>query len=128
MLPAAAVLVEFVPIEPTEGHQTVRKRTLTLGARLEEQSLRWERESPPLARERTQLELGMLDDPLREFVVSVDTAHVRSADPKTARDFEIVIARCSRGGRGMSPGHYFATTNTSQLEMRARTLQALQFE
>jgi hypothetical protein len=34
----------------------------------------------------------MLDDPLRE-VVSVDTAHVRSADPKTARDFEIVIAR-----------------------------------
>ena len=70
----------------------------------------------------------MLDDPLREFVVSVDTAHVRSADPKTARDFEIVIARCGRGGRGTPPGHYFATTNTSQLEMRARTLQALQFE
>src|SRR5208337_475348 len=31
-------------------------------------------------------------------------------------------------GRGMPPGYYFATTNTSQLEMRARTLQALQFE
>ena len=45
-----------------------------------------------------------------------------------ARDFEIVIARCGRGGRGMPPGHYFATSNTSQLEMRARTLQALQFE
>ena len=30
--------------------------------------------------------------------------------------------------RGMPPGHYFATSNTSQLEMRARTLQALQFE
>jgi hypothetical protein len=28
----------------------------------------------------------------------------------------------------MPPGHYFATSNTSQLEMRARTLQALQFE
>ena len=131
MLPyrkAAEVLAEFLPVEPTEGHQTVRKRTLTLGARLEEQSLRRERESPPLACERTQLEFGMLDDPLREFVVSVDTAHVRSADPKTARDFEIVIARCGRGGRGTPPGHYFATTNTSQLEMRARTLQALKFE
>jgi hypothetical protein len=66
--------------------------------------------------------------PLREFVISVDTAHIRSADSKTARDFEIVIARCGRGGRGTPPGHYFATTNTSQLEMRARTLQALQFE
>jgi hypothetical protein len=43
MLPyrkAAEVLAEFLPVEPTEGHQTVRKRTLTLGARLEEQSLR----------------------------------------------------------------------------------------
>ena len=131
MLPyrkAAELLAEFLPIEPTEGHQTVRKRTLTLGARLEDQSLRQERETPPLACERKQLELGMPDDPLREFVVSIDTAHIRSADQKTARDFEIVIARCGRGGRGMPPGHYFATSNTSQLEMRARTLQALQFE
>ena len=131
MLPyrkAAELLAEFLPIEPTEGHQTVRKRTLTLGARLEDQSLRQVRETPPLACERKQLELGMPDDPLREFVVSIDTAHIRSADQKTARDFEIVIARCGRGGRGMPPGHYFATSNTSQLEMRARTLQALQFE
>jgi hypothetical protein len=62
MLPyrkAAELLAEFLPIEPTESHQTVRKRTLTLGARLEDQSLRRERESPPLACERTQLELGM---------------------------------------------------------------------
>ena len=73
-------------------------------------------ESPPLACERKTLELGMPDDPLREFVVSIDTAHIRSADQKTARDFEIVIARCGRGGRGMPPGHYFATSNTSQLE------------
>lgn len=36
MLPyrkAAELLAEFLPIEPTESHQTVRKRTLTLGAR-----------------------------------------------------------------------------------------------
>ena len=125
---AAELLAEFLPIEPTEGHQTVRKRTLTLGARLEDQSLRQVRESPPLACEHKQLELGLPDDLLREFVVSIDTAHIRSADQKTARDFEIVIARCGRGGRRMPPGHYFATSNTSQLEMRARTLQALQFE
>ena len=125
---AAELLAEFLPIEPTENHQTVRKRTLTLGARLEDQSLRRERESPPLACERTQLELGMPDDPLREFVVSIDTAHIRSADQKMARDFEVVIARCGRGGPGMPPGHYFATSNTSQGEVRARTLQALQFE
>jgi len=92
-------LAEFLPIEPTKRHQTVRKRTLTLSARLEDQSLRQERQSPPLACERTQLELGMPDDPLREFVVSVDTAHIRSADQKMARDFEIVNARCGRGGR-----------------------------
>ena len=70
----------------------------------------------------------MPDDPLREFVVSIDTAHIRSADQKMARDFEVVIARCGRGGPGMPPGHYFATSNTSQGEVRARTLQALQFE
>ena len=32
------------------------------------------------------------------------------------------------GGRGSRPGHYFATADTSQREMRARTLQALQSE
>jgi hypothetical protein len=101
MLPyrkAAELLAEFLPIEPTEGHVTVR-RTLTVGARLEEQSLRQERDNPPLDCERKQLELSMPDDPLCEFVISVDTAHVRCADPKAARNFEIVIARCGRGGR-----------------------------
>lgn len=106
MLPyrkAAELLAEFLPIELTEGHQTVRKRALTIGARLEGQSLRQEREKPPLACERKQRELGMPGDPLREFVVSLDTAHIRSAVPSTARDFEIVVARCGRGGRGMPP-------------------------
>ncbi len=45
-----------------------------------------------------------------------------------ARDFEIVIARCGRGGREMPPDHYFATTNPSQLEMRARTSRTLWFD
>jgi len=116
---AAELLAEFLPVEPTEGHVTVRKRTLAVGARLEEQSLRQERNDPPMAREREQIELTMPGDPLREFVVSVDTAHVRCADPKASQNFEIVVARCGRGGRGSPPGHYFATADTSQREMRA---------
>jgi hypothetical protein len=125
---AAELLAEFLPIESTEGHVTVRKRTLKVGSRLEEQSLRQERTNPPVTCERKQLELALPDDPLHEFVVSVDTAHVRGNDPESARNFEVVIARCGRGGRGTQPGHYFATTDTSQREIRARTLQALQTE
>jgi hypothetical protein len=60
------LLAEFLTVEPAESHQTVRKRTLTIGARLEDQSLRQERENPPLACERKQLEFGMPGDPLRE--------------------------------------------------------------
>ena len=53
--------------------------------------------------ERKQLELALPDDPLHEFVVSVDTAHVRGNDSESARNFEVVIARCGRGGRGTQP-------------------------
>jgi hypothetical protein len=81
---AAELLAEFLPIEPTEGHVTVRKRTLKVGSRLEEQSQRQERINPPIACERKQLELTSPDDPLHEFVVSVDTAHVRGNDPEAA--------------------------------------------
>jgi len=59
---AAELLAEFLPIEPTEGHVTVRKRTLTIGARLEEQSLRQEWDNPPMTCERKQLELPMPND------------------------------------------------------------------
>jgi hypothetical protein len=36
---AAELLAGFLPIEPTEGHVTARKRTLAVGACLEKQSL-----------------------------------------------------------------------------------------
>ncbi len=78
--------------------------------------------------ERKQLELSTPDDPQREFVVSIDTAHVQCADPKAARNFEIGVARCGRGNRGSPPGRHFTTTDTWQCDMRARTLQALQSE
>ena len=90
-------LLADLPIEPAEGHVTVRQRMLTAGARLEEQSLRQEPDIPPMTCEHKQLEFCMPDDPLREFVVSIDAAHVRGADPKAARNFEIAVAH---GGRG----------------------------
>jgi hypothetical protein len=106
----------------------VRKRTLTVGERLEEKSLQQAWDNPPMAHDRKQLEFSMPGDSLREFVVSIDTAHVRGADPKAARNFEVVVARCGRGGRGSQPGHYFVTATTSQREVRVRTLRALQAE
>ena len=118
MLPnrkTAELLAEFLPIKAAEGHVTVRKRTLTVGARLEKQS------APAggghsindLRAQATRTQhAGRY---AAEFVVSVDTAHVRCTDPKSARNFEIVVARCGRGG--MRPGQsYFATTDTSQVK------------
>jgi len=45
---AAELLAEFLPIEAAEGHVAVRKRTLTVGARLDEQSLRQKRDNQPM--------------------------------------------------------------------------------
>ncbi len=46
------------------------------------------------------MELNLPNDPEREFVVSIDTAHVRASRAEAGRNFEIVVARCGRGGRG----------------------------
>lgn len=67
-------------------------------------------------------------DRRKEFVVSIDTAHVRSADAKAARNFEIVVARCGRGGRGDAGGRYFTTSKTGQHAIKDRALHALQRE
>jgi hypothetical protein len=71
---------------------------------------------------------GFRHHPEREFVVSVDTAHVRTSRAEAGRNFEIVVARCGRGGRGSRPGRYFTTADTSKRELQSRTLQALQSE
>ena len=86
MLPyrkAAELLTEFLPVEPTEAAEANAD-----GWRLEKQSVRQRADIPPITCERKQLELSMPNDTLREFVVSVDTAHVRRTDPKAARNFE----------------------------------------
>ncbi|MBB3398865.1 MULTISPECIES: hypothetical protein [unclassified Rhizobium] len=111
---AARVLAEFLPVEPTETHATVRKRTIRIGERLDEQHAGEERRARAQMEERRQLEMQLPGDRRREFVVSIDTAHVRSADPNSARNFELVVARCGRGGRGEPGGRYFATSSTDQ--------------
>ncbi len=67
-------------------------------------------------------------DRRKEFVISIDTVHVRSADPNSARNFELVVARCGRGGRGEGGGRYFVTSSTDQRAIWDRALHALRHE
>lgn len=69
--------------------------------------------------EPRQLEMQLPGHRRKEFVISIDTTHVRSADKHLARNFEIVVARCGRGGRGDS-GRYFTSSNTGQHAIRDR--------
>jgi len=125
---AADVLAEFLPIPSTESFMTLRHRTMKLGERLDEKARVRAWFEPPSSSEHKQAELDLPNDPKRELVVSIDTAHVRGSRSEKARIFEIAVARCGRGRRGSPPGHYFATADTSKDELRSRTLQALQRE
>ena len=125
---AAEVMAEFLPIKPTESFVTLRHRTLKLGERLDERARERAWFEPPSTTERRQMELDLPNDPEREFVVSIDTAHVRASRAEAGRNFEIVVARCGRGGRGSRPARYFTTADTSKRELQSRTLQALQSE
>ena len=125
---AAEVMAEFLPIKPTESFVTLRHRTLKLGERLDERARERTWFEPPSTAERRQMELNLPNDPEREFVVSIDTAHVRASRAEASRNFEIVVARCGRGGRGSRPGRYFTTADTSKRDLQSRTLQALQSE
>ncbi|WP_245486645.1 ISKra4 family transposase [Mesorhizobium sp. M7A.F.Ca.MR.176.00.0.0] len=122
---AADVLAEFLPVEPTETHATVRKRTIRIGERLDDQVADEELHARAQTDERRQLEMQLPGDRRKEFVISIDTAHVRSADPNSARNFELVVARCGRGGRGEGGGRYFVTSSTDQRAIRDRALHAL---
>ena len=125
---AAHVLAEFLPLEPTETHATVRNRTIRIGERLDDQIAEEEWRARPPTDERRQLEMQLPGDRRKEFVISIDTAHVRSADRNSARSFELVVARCGRGGRGEVGGRYFVTGSTDQTALRDRTLHALRRE
>lgn len=53
---AAKVLAEFLPIEPTETHATVRKRTIRIGERLDDQFMREAWRARSQTDDRCQLE------------------------------------------------------------------------
>jgi hypothetical protein len=125
---AAKVLAEFLPVEPTETHATVRKRTIRVGERLDNQIAQEEWRAKSQAEDRRQLEIRLPGDRRNEFVISIDTAHVRSADRYSARNFELIVARCGRGGRGDTGGRYFVTGSTDQTAIRDRALHALERE
>ena len=122
---AASVMAEFLPIEPTETHATVRKRTIRTGEKLDRLAAEEERTASLRAKDRRQLELELPGDRRREFAISIDTAHIRSADPKSSRNFELVVARCGRGGRGEAGGRYFVTASTDQYVLRDQALHTL---
>ena len=105
-------MAEFLPIKPTESFVTLCHRTLKLGERLDERARERAWFEPPSTTERRQMELDLPNDPEREFVVSIDTAHVRASRAEAGRNFEIVVARCGRGGRGSRPGRYFTTAHS----------------
>ncbi|MDY6949426.1 MAG: hypothetical protein SXG53_27375 [Pseudomonadota bacterium] len=119
----AKVLAEFLPIEPIETYATMRKRTIRIVERLDDQIVRETSKARAQADDRGQLEMQLPGDRRKEFVISIDTAHVRSADPKAARSFELVAARCGRGEPG---GRYFVTGSTAQQAIRDRALHALE--
>jgi hypothetical protein len=125
---AAEVTAEFLPIEPTESFVSLRHRTLRLGERLDEKARQRAWFEPPAMGERRQNDLDLPNDPEREFVVSIDTAHVRASRTEAGKSFEIALARCGRGGRGARPGGYFTTADTSKGELQSRTMEALQSE
>jgi hypothetical protein len=59
---AASVMAEFLPIEPTETHATVRKRTIRTGERLDRMAAEEKRRAVSQAGDRRQLELEIPGD------------------------------------------------------------------
>ncbi|MER9275470.1 hypothetical protein [Mesorhizobium sp. M0643] len=125
---AASVLANSCPSNRPRRMRPCEKRTIKVGERLDDQITEETWRARMKMEERHQLEMQLPGDRRKEFVISIDTAHVRSADPNSARDFELVVARCGRGGRGEVGGRYFVTANTEQPAIRDRALHALREE
>jgi hypothetical protein len=122
---AAEVLGDFLPGQTPARHTTLRHRTLAIGKRLEEmeeQRMFFEQVD---TQERRQRELPLPEDPEREFVLSIDTAHIPQIRGRETRSFEAVICHASRGGVRSNRGILFAFSGTSRKRMRAEGLLAL---
>jgi hypothetical protein len=129
---AAEVMAEFLPIKPTESFVTLRHRTLKLGERLDERARERAWFEPPSTTERRQMELDLPNDPEREFVVSIDTAHVRASRRKpagTSRSLshDAVAADAARAQAAISrpPTQRSASSSPERCRpCRARAMQA----
>ena len=84
---AAALMAEFLPLGHTPAIETARRRTLQVGARLEQQILAAKPLAPPPS--------------AQSIVVSVDGGHVKSIRSYQMRSFEVMLA-CASNDRGGS--------------------------
>ena len=75
---AAALMAEFLPLGHSPAVETARRRTLEVGAKLEQQILA----SKPLA----------LPPSARSIAVSLDGGHVKSVRSYQMRSFEVMLA------------------------------------
>ncbi|WP_143034334.1 hypothetical protein [Ensifer sp. YR511] len=62
----------------------MRKRTIRVGKRFDDQVANEEWLATGEMAERHQLEMPLPGDRRKEFVITIDTAHVRSAEPNSA--------------------------------------------
>lgn len=106
-------------------HTTLRHRALAVGKRLEEKEEQRMLFEQVETQERRQHELPLPGDPEREFVFSIDTAHIPQMRGRETRSFDGVICHASRGGVGSDRGVLFAFSGTSRRRMRAEGLLAL---
>ncbi|MGY4412506.1 hypothetical protein ACVWW4_004242 [Bradyrhizobium sp. LB7.1] len=93
------MLADFLPTEPTEAHATVPNVPSGSASGSTTRSCRKLACEAPTD-DGCQLEMQLRGARRKEFVISIDTAHVRSADQHSARNFELVVARCASGGTG----------------------------
>lgn len=116
---AAEVLADFLPGQTPTRHTTLRHRTLTVCKRLEEREEQRTFFEKVDTQERRQCELPLSGDPEREFVLSIDIAHIPKVRGHETRSFEAVICHASRGGVGSDRGILFAFSCTPRKRMRA---------
>ena len=125
-------MAEFLPIKPTESFVTLRHRTLKLGERLDERARERAWFEPPSTAERRQMELNLPNDPEREFVVSIDTAHVRASRAEAAgtsrsllHDADAADAARAQASISRPPTHRSASFNPERSRpCRARAMRA----
>ncbi|KSV67631.1 hypothetical protein [Sinorhizobium sp. Sb3] len=65
----ANILAKFLAVEPTETHVTVRKRTMRVGERIDDQVANEERLATRKMEERHQLEMPLPGGRRKEFVI-----------------------------------------------------------